>query len=130
MLRNLPHGTNNYLRWRKSVWRRLQSIVFEKRSASEEEEKSDQEAQEAAAREISDAAVGRFEALGATNLLIQNDNFTSADGTKALKMSGSLDLMQDEQPLRCRFISIIFPFETSTVELKLIILKKTDMEPR
>lgn len=99
-------------------------LFFEKRSASEEEEKSDQEAQEAAAREILDAAVGRFEALGATNLLIQNDNFISADGTKALKMSGSLDLMQDEQPLRCRFISIIFPFETSTVELKLIYPKE------
>ena len=99
-------------------------LFFEKRSASEEEEKSDQEAQEDAAREILDAAVGRFEALGATNLLIQNDNFTSADGTKALKMSGSLDLMQDEQPLRCRFISIIFPFETSTVELKLIYPKE------
>ena len=42
-------------------------LFFEKRSPNEEEEKSDQEAQEDAAREILDAAVGRFEDLGAFN---------------------------------------------------------------
>ena len=72
-------------------------LFFEKRSPKKIEKESSQEEQEAAAREILDAAVERYKALGATNLLVQNDNFTSADGTKALKMTGSLDLTQEGQ---------------------------------
>ena len=66
---------------------------------------------------------------------MQNENFTSADGTEALKMAGSLDLTQKgQEPLRCRFVSVIFPFETSTVELTLIYSKEdrygADIEER
>ena len=100
-------------------------LFFEKRSPEEDKKESSQEEQEAAAREILDAAVERYKALGATNLLVQNDNFTSADGTEALKMTGSLDLTQEgQESLRCRFVSVIFPFETSTVELKIIYPKE------
>lgn len=111
-------------------------LFFEKRSPKEEDKKEkSQEEQEAEARAILDASIERYEALGATNLLVQNDNFTSADGTEALKMTGSLDLTQEgQEPLRCRFVSVIFPFETSTVELTLIYSKEdrygADIEER
>ena len=111
-------------------------LFFEKRSPKEEDKKEkSQEEQEAEARAILDASIERYEALGATNLLVQNENFTSADGTEALKMAGSLDLTQEgQEPLRCRFVSVIFPFETSTVELTLIYSKEdrygADIEER
>ena len=111
-------------------------LFFEKRSPKEEDKKEkSQEEQEAEARAILDASIERYEALGATNLLVQNENFTSADGTEALKMAGSLDLTQKgQEPLRCRFVSVIFPFETSTVELTLIYSKEdrygADIEER
>ena len=65
-----------------------------------------------------DSAVARYEAMGATNLLVQNDTFSTVDGTETLRLFGSMDLQQEEEGVRCRFVSIIFPFEATTVELK------------
>jgi len=86
-------------------------LFFEKRTPDKEKEKTEEE-KEAAARAIMDSAVARYEDMGATNLLVQNDTFTTVDGTETLRLFGSMDLQQEgEEGVRCRFVSIIFPFE-------------------
>ena len=95
-------------------------LFFEKRTPEKEKEKTEEE-KEAAARAIMDSAVARYEDMGATNLLVQNDTFTTGDGTETLRLFGSMDLQQEgEEGVRCRFVSIIFPFEATTVELKIV----------
>ena len=98
-------------------------LFFEKRSAPEKKEATEEEKEEEA-RVIMDKAVARFEALGATNLLVQNDTFTTLDGTETFRLFGSMDLANtSEESVRCRFVAIIFPFETATVEVKIIYPK-------
>ena len=98
-------------------------LFFEKRTPEKEKEKTEEE-KEAAARAIMDSAVARYEDMGATNLLVQNDTFTTVDGIETLRLFGSMDLQQEgEEGVRCRFISIIFPFEATTVELKIVYAK-------
>ena len=67
-----------------------------------------------------ESAIARYEDNGAVNLLVQNDTFTTKDGTELIRLFGSLDLPSGDDKIRCRFVSIIFPFEKITVELKLI----------
>jgi hypothetical protein len=97
-------------------------LFFEKRTPAEKKEKTEEE-QEQEARAIMDSAVARYEAMGATNLLVQNDAFSSVDGTQAFQLFGSMDLSQEDENIRCRFVSVIFPFEATTVELKIIYPK-------
>ncbi len=98
-------------------------LFFEKRTPEKEKEKTEEE-KEATARAIMDSAVARYEDMGATNLLVQNDTFTTVDGTETLRLFGSMDLQQEgEEGVRCRFVSIIFPFEATTVELKIVYAK-------
>lgn len=98
-------------------------LFFEKRTPEKEKEKTEEE-KEAAARAIMDSAAARYEDMGATNLLVQNDTFTTVDGIETLRLFGSMDLQQEgEEGVRCRFISIIFPFEATTVELKIVYAK-------
>ena len=98
-------------------------LFFEKRTPEKEKEKTEEE-KAAAARAIMDSAVARYEDMGATNLLVQNDTFTTVDGTETLRLFGSMDLQQEgEEGVRCRFVSIIFPFEATTVELKIVYAK-------
>ena len=98
-------------------------LFFEKRTPEKEKEKTEEE-KEAAARAIMDSAVARYEDMGATNLLVQNDTFTTVDGIETLRLFGSMDLQQEgEEGVRCRFISIIFPFEATTAELKIVYAK-------
>lgn len=98
-------------------------LFFEKRTPEKEKGKTEEE-KEAAARAIMDSAVARYEDMGATNLLVQNDTFTTGDGTETLRLFGSMDLQQEgEEGVRCRFVSIIFPFEATTVELKIVYAK-------
>ena len=98
-------------------------LFFEKRTPEKEKGKTEEE-KEAAARAIMDSAVARYEDMGATNLLVQNDTFTTGDGTETLRLFGSMDLQQEgEEGVRCRFISIIFPFEATTAELKIVYAK-------
>ena len=98
-------------------------LFFEKRTPDKDKEKTEEE-KEAAARAIMDNAVARYEAMGATNLLVQNDTFSTVDGTETLRLFGSMDLQQEgEEGVRCRFVSIIFPFEATTVELKIVYPK-------
>ena len=95
-------------------------LFFEKRTPEKEKGKTEEE-KEAAARAIMDSAVARYEDMGATNLLVQNDTFTTVDGIETLRLFGSMDLQQEgEEGVRCRFVSIIFPFEATTVELKIV----------
>jgi hypothetical protein len=97
-------------------------LFFEKRTPAEKKEKTEEE-QEQEARAIMDSAVARYEAMGATNLLVQNDAFSSVDGAQAFQLFGSMDLSQEDENIRCRFVSVIFPFEATTVELKIIYPK-------
>jgi hypothetical protein len=97
-------------------------LFFEKRTPAEKKEKTEEE-QEQEARAIMDSAVARYEAMGATNLLVQNDAFSSVDRTQAFQLFGSMDLSQEDENIRCRFVSVIFPFEATTVELKIIYPK-------
>ena len=98
-------------------------LFFEKRTPEKEKGKTEEE-KEAAARAIMDSAVARYEDMGATNLLVQNDTFTTVDGIETLRLFGSMDLQQEgEEGVRCRFISIIFPFEATTAELKIVYAK-------
>lgn len=98
-------------------------LFFERRTPDEKKEKTEEE-QEQEARAIMDSAVARYEAMGATNLLVQNDTFSSVDGTEAFQLFGSMDLSQgEEESIRCRFVSVIFPFKATTVELKIIYPK-------
>ena len=98
-------------------------LFFEKRTPEKEKEKTEEE-KEAAARAIMDSAAARYEDMGATNLLVQNDTFTTVDGIETFRLFGSMDLQQEgEEGVRCRFISIIFPFEATTVELKIVYAK-------
>jgi uncharacterized membrane protein YidH (DUF202 family) len=98
-------------------------LLFERRTPDKEKEKTEEE-KEAAAREIMDSAIARYEAMGATNLLVQNDTFSTVDGTETLRLFGSMDLQQEgEEGVRCKFISIIFPFEATTVEVKIVYPK-------
>ena len=99
-------------------------LFFEKRTPDKDKEKTEEE-KEAAARAIMDSAVARYEAMGATNLLVQNDTFSTVDGTETLRLFGSMDLQQEgEEGVRCRFVSIIFPFEATTVEVKIVYAKE------
>ena len=98
-------------------------LFFEKRTPEKEKGKTEEE-KEAAARAIMDSAAARYEDMGATNLLVQNDTFTTVDGIETLRLFGSMDLQQEgEEGVRCRFISIIFPFEATTAELKIVYAK-------
>lgn len=98
-------------------------LFFEKRTPEKEKEKTEEE-KEAAARAIMDSAVARYEDMGATNLLVQNDTFSTVDGTETLRLFGSMDLQQEgDEGVRCRFISIIFPFEATTIEVKIVYAK-------
>ena len=99
-------------------------LFFEKRTPNKDKEKTEEE-KEVAARAIMDSAVARYEAMGATNLLVQNDTFSTVDGTETLRLFGSMDLQQEgEEGVRCRFVSIIFPFEATTVEVKIVYAKE------
>ena len=82
-----------------------------------------EEEQEALARELLEAAIATYEAKGAVNLLVQNDSFTTADGTSALRLFGTLDLPNGAENLRCRFVSIIFPFKNGTTEIQFLFSK-------
>ena len=97
-------------------------LSFEKRATEDKKELSEEE-QEAIARELMEAAVSAYEEKGAVNLLVQNDNFTTADGTTALRLYGTLDLPNGAENTRCRFVSIIFPFEIGTAEMQLLFSK-------
>ncbi|MGB1448950.1 MAG: hypothetical protein ACPG8F_03835 [Flavobacteriaceae bacterium] len=98
-------------------------LFFEQRTPNDKKEATEEE-KEAAARAIMDKAVARYEGMGATNLLVQNDTFSSLDGTEAFRLYGSLDLAKEgEESIRCRFVSVIFPFEATTIELKIIYPK-------
>lgn len=94
-------------------------FIFSKRTPSEKKELTEEEKEEAG-REIMETAIARYEENGAVNLLVQNDTFTTKDGTELIRLFGSLDLPDGDNKIRCRFVSIIFPFEKVTVELKLI----------
>ncbi len=96
---------------------------FEKRTIKENEALSEEE-QEALARELLEAAVAAYEAKGAVNLLVQNDNFTTADGTSALRLFGTLDLPNGSENLRCRFVTILFPFNNGTTEIQFVFPKE------
>lgn len=99
--------------------------LFFERSTSEEKKERTEEEKAAIARAIMENAVSRYEAMGATNLLVQNDTFSTVDGTETLRLFGSMDLKQEgEESIRCRFVSIIFPFEGTTVEVKIIYPKE------
>ena len=95
---------------------------YEKRAVKEDDALSEQE-QEDLARELLEAAVAAYEAKGAVNLLAQNDNFTTADGTSALRLFGTLDLPKGSESLRCRFVTIIFPFKNGTTEIQFLFSK-------
>jgi len=94
-------------------------LSFSKRSPSEKKELSEEE-KEQEARELMDATIAGYEEKGAVNLLVQNDTFTTKDGTEIIRLFGSLDFPTGENNIRCRFVSIVFPFEKVTVELKLV----------
>ncbi|MCH1517069.1 MAG: BatD family protein [Flavobacteriaceae bacterium] len=97
-------------------------LSFEKRTVKDGKELSEEE-QEALARELLEAAIAAYEAKGAVNLLVQNDSFTTADGTSALRLFGTLDLPNGAENLRCRFVSIIFPFKNGTTEIQFLFSK-------
>ena len=98
-------------------------LFFEKRTPEKEKDKTEEE-KEAAVRAIMDSAVARYEDMGATNLLVQNDTFSTVDGTETLRLFGSMDLQQEgDEGVRCRFVSIIFPFEATTIEVKIVYAK-------
>ena len=97
-------------------------LSFEKRATQDKKELSEEE-QETIARELLEAAVTAYEEKGAVNLLVQNDNFTTAAGTTALRLYGTLDLPNGEESTRCCFVSIIFPFENGTTEIHLLFAK-------
>ena len=61
--------------------------------------------------------------------MVQNDTFTTTDGTQALRIYGSLDLSLDNENNRYRFVSIIFPFEEATIELQLLYDKNDRYGP-
>jgi len=104
--------------------------LFFERSTPEEKKERTEEEKAALARAIMDNAVARNEAMGATNLLVQNDTFSTVDGTETLRLFGSMDLKQEgEESIRCRFVSIIFPFEGTTVEVKIIYPKEDRYGP-
>ena len=103
-------------------------LQIEARTPSAEKEQSEEQQQQAA-RELLDEAVQRYEAKGAVNLLVQNDSFTTSDGTQALRLYGSLDLPIDNESKRFRFVSILFPFETATIELILMYAKNDRYGP-
>ena len=98
-------------------------LEIEARTPSKEELSEEEQAE--AAREILEDAVKRYEESGAVNLLVQNDTFTTADGTQALRLFGTLDLPIANETKRYRFVSIIFPFEQASIELK-ILYEKND----
>ncbi len=102
-------------------------MYFEKRDPKKKSETAEES--EAAARQLLDEAIARYEASGATNLLVQNDTFTTAEGTEAIRLFGSLEVGDDNQKERCRFVSILFPFEQATVELKIIYAKEDRYGP-
>ena len=56
-------------------------LFFERRTPDKDKQKTEEE-KEAAARAIMDKAVARYEAMGATNLLVQNDTFSTVDGKR------------------------------------------------
>lgn len=98
-------------------------LIFQKRSGKNQKEKS-QEEQEAAAQELIEAAISKYEDQGAVNLLVQNDTFsTQQEGVEAFRLFGTLDLPKEEDFVRCRFVTIIFPFEEVTIELQLVYPK-------
>lgn len=104
-------------------------LFFERRTPEEKKERTEEE-KAALARAIMDNAVARNEAMGATNLLVQNDTFSTVDGTETLRLFGSMDLKKEgEESIRCRFVSIIFPFEGTTVEVKIIYPKEDRYGP-
>ena len=103
-------------------------LEIEARTPSKEEKLSEEEQAEAA-REIMEAAVKRYEDSGAVNLLVQNDAFTSVDGTQAIRLFGTLDLSIANESKRYRFVSIIFPFEQATIELKMLYEKNDRYGP-
>lgn len=103
-------------------------LQIEARTPAAEKELSEEEQQQVV-RELLDAAVKRYEEKGAVNLLVQNDTFTTTDGTQALRIYGSLDLSLDNENNRYRFVSIIFPFEEATIELQLLYDKNDRYGP-
>ena len=41
-----------------------------------------------------------------------------------MRLFGSMDLQQEgDEGVRCRFVSIIFPFEATTIEVKIVYAK-------
>ena len=102
-------------------------MYFEKRDPKKKTETAEEN--EAAARQLLDEAIARYEVSGATNLLVQNDTFTTAEGSEAIRLFGSLEVGDDKQKERCRFVSILFPFEQATVELKIIYPKEDRYGP-
>lgn len=103
-------------------------LQIEARTPSPEKKLTEEEQQQVAQDLLNDA-VKRYEENGAVNLLVQNDNFTTSDGTQALRLYGSLDMSFDNQSKRYRFVSIIFPFESATIELKLMFDKNDRYGP-
>lgn len=90
-----------------------------------ENKKLSEEEQQAVARELMNNALAYYDENGGTNVLAQNDSFTSSDGTDAFKLYGTLDFLDKETDnVRCRFVSIVFPFDQGTVELRLIYPKE------
>lgn len=96
-------------------------LFFEKRNPEKKE--TTEEEKEAATRQLLDEAIARYEAEGATNILVQNDTFSTQQGMEALRLFGSLEIGTNENAKRCRFVSILLPFEQATVELKMIYPK-------
>jgi hypothetical protein len=97
-------------------------LSFEKRTTKDDKALTEEE-QEAIARELLEGAVTAYEEKGAVNLLVQNDSFATTDGTTALRLFGTLDLPNGDENIRCRFVSLIFPFEKGTAEIQLLFAK-------
>ncbi len=92
------------------------------------EEQSDEEKQEAIQEEIQAIVDDISESLeddGATNMLINPDPFVTKDGSEVFQLSGSLDLRNREsnESVRCRLISVVLPFESVLMELRMIYPK-------
>ena len=85
-------------------------------------EATDEEKEEAI-RALMNDAIAALEDTGAKNILVQNDVFTTLDGTDTLRMFGTLDLKeneQDEEYTRCRFVCLLFPFQEVGIRLDMV----------
>lgn len=97
-------------------------LYFEKRTPSDKE--LSEEEQQAEVQTLLNNALQRLEEKGASNVLSQNETYTTAGGEEAIRIGGSLDFSDGETVSRSTFVVLLFPFESATVELTMIYPKE------